>query len=1000
MKKAAILFVFFVYLFSFSIFLFSQAATSKIIGTVTDQEGLPIPGVSVVGTSPKLVGQATATTDIKGTYRLLGLQSGKYTLTFSLFRFKVYKQENINLLPEQTLSVDVNMQLGLEEEITVVAEAPLIDVRSAAQGMTLDQDVLSTLPRGRSFESLVTIIAGAAHEDRAGGIAIDGATGLENMFYVDGMETTDPLRGRRFQDAAFEFIDEVQVKSSGYNAEFGGSLGGVVNVITRSGGNEFHGEVFGYYSGSALTGKERDDLRLNPFDITKAEYVNYQDMYGKDKVHNYEVGFSLGGYIIKDRVWFFGSFLPKFQDTTRQINWLTGDIPSSSHEEKREWYNFMGKISSQALKNLRLNATVVNNFSTYTGQLPSRDGTDDSSFPYEKVGFDYPNWTVTGSADLTLGNNFMANIRGGYFTYNTRNQKLKPDRPRYSFGRVGSGASQTNAIYPELVDMYPEYIRAAGFQNFGRSELRETKKDMLNRTSINTDLTYYFNLGGEHAIKAGFQWVSLIDDVINTNAYADITFGWGSEYVIVGQEETPYKGEYGVYEVCLVNDTGDYGKASSNRYAFYLQDSWTLANNRVTLNYGLRAEKEEIPVYDSEPRLAGKSLIFNFIDKLAPRFGLVYDVFGDSSLKVFGNFAIYYDVMKLWMARGAYGGKRDIFNIYTLDDPKWWTYGEGYMPGNLVVRYDEWGDPVGMWDLTDKDLKPMSQREISLGAEKRLTTDISVSFRFVRKDLLSTIEDMGVTRVWGSEWYIGNPGEGLMRSISEGGIMPDEMPSPPKPKREYTAVNLVLEKRLSNNWLGGFSYTWSQLRGNYSGLASTERGQFSPNFLALFDRFYTERKKDMTPVDGPLPTDRPHFFKLYGSYIFDFGLSVGFVSSARTGIPVSRQIRIPSRMYIDGLMSDGRMPFLWTTNLYVEYNIKLGKTRLNINLNVDNVFDVKTAGYKYNYMISGRIRPTNDQIVNNTWEVEDFNPAPEPRFLMEYGFYPPIEARLGLRFSF
>ena len=120
-------------------------------------------------------------------------------------------------------------------------------VKSATKGMTLSTTVFETLPKGRNFDSLITIIAGAAQEDRAGGASVDGATGLENMFYIDGMDTTEIYKGSMKQEASYEFVDEVQVKSSGYQAEFGGSSGGVVNVITRSGGNEFHGEAVGYY---------------------------------------------------------------------------------------------------------------------------------------------------------------------------------------------------------------------------------------------------------------------------------------------------------------------------------------------------------------------------------------------------------------------------------------------------------------------------------------------------------------------------------------------------------------------------------------------------------------------------------------------------------------------------------------------------------------------------------------------------------------------------------
>ena len=152
------------------------------------------------------------------------------------------------------------------------------------------------------------------------------------MFYVDGTDITNPYVGVRGQGVAFEFVDEVQVKASGYQAEFGGSLGGVIQVITRQGGNAFHGDVIGYYSGSSLNGKERDTLRLGLYDINTAEYVNYQDLYGKDNVDRLEAGFNLGGYVIKDRFWFFGSLLPVFNDHDTACGLRSVDDRRGLHE--------------------------------------------------------------------------------------------------------------------------------------------------------------------------------------------------------------------------------------------------------------------------------------------------------------------------------------------------------------------------------------------------------------------------------------------------------------------------------------------------------------------------------------------------------------------------------------------------------------------------------------------------------------------------------------------
>lgn len=978
-------------------FLMAQEGTGIIEGTITDQEGTPLPGVTVEATSSKLIGRRTAFTDATGLYRLLSIPPGTYRLVYEISGFKRVSRENIILGIEQTIEVNIVMEIGgLEEQVTVVGQSPLVDVKSTTRGMTLNKAAFSVLPKGRNFDSLITVIPGVQNEGVLGGSSVDGASGLENMYYVDGMDTSDLLRGNLEQEAAFEFVEEVQVKSSGYQAEFGGSMGGVINVITRSGGNDFHGEVMGYYEGSALTGKERDSLRLNPFDLTVAEYVNYQDLYGKDKVSRFEAGFSLGGYILKDKVWFFTSVLPVFRNTTRSVEWLSGDIQSSSITQKYKWYNFLGKITAQPMKGLRLAATFVNNTSSYTGDLPSRDGGDDSTHPWESVGFSYPNWTGTLTADLVFGNNLLIGVRGGYFKTNTTNQKLKPEGLRYSF-------SDTNAQYPDLVDQYPDYVRPSGFASYDFSAGYETKKMLYSRLSANADLTYYLNWSGEHALKAGFLWVKLVADYNNTYPFDSIQFRWNQDYVVYGAEDVVYKGDYGIYVVRFAEgrppgpDIGRFGKVSSYRAAFYLQDSWT-PTHKITLNFGIRGEREDVPSFSDIPEYSGKVMEWGFFDKIAPRFGAIYDVFGDASLKLFGSYAIYYDVLKIALADGAYGAVRSRFNYYTLDDPRWWTYGEGNYPGTFINREDGY---LPSFEETDRSMKAMSQQEITLGVEKLLAEDISGTVRVLWKHMRRAIEDIGVRTPGGTIWWIGNPGYGVTLTEKNGGELEDKYPDTPRAKREYVSVNISLDKRLSNNWMAGGSYTWSRLWGNYSGLANAVTGQLYPNELSLFDRWNRALDKNLDPLDGILWTDRPHAFKFYGSYTFDFGLTLGVLSHARSGIPISRRVDSPSYWFPDGLLTDGRTPFIWTTDLYAEYNLKLGdRYGVQFNVNVTNLFNSGTAQQVYYRVNRIRIIASDDELLTGTWDYRDKDYIADPRFLKEHDYYPPIAVRLGVKFIF
>ena len=173
-------------------FLAAQTPTGKIIGKVTDIEGIPLPGVSVSAESPKLLGGAAAITDATGTFRMFALPSGTYTLTYELAGFNSLKRTDIFLQLEQTITINIKLQVAsLEEEVTVIGMSPIIDVKSTVKGKTITRDVFMSLPKGRDFTGLIGIIPGVQYEDNTGGLSVDGATGTENMWYVVGTNTTN-----------------------------------------------------------------------------------------------------------------------------------------------------------------------------------------------------------------------------------------------------------------------------------------------------------------------------------------------------------------------------------------------------------------------------------------------------------------------------------------------------------------------------------------------------------------------------------------------------------------------------------------------------------------------------------------------------------------------------------------------------------------------------------------------------------------------------------------
>jgi hypothetical protein len=995
--------------------LSAQRATGQIFGKVTDAQGDPLPGVSVQAKGPRLVGAATTVTNEQGAYRLVALTPGAYNVKYTLAGFQLLVREEIIVGAEQTLTLDVTLNASsIEEQVTVIGQSPLIDVKNTARGVAMSRQVFTLLPKGRNFDSLLVTVPGVNTEDKLAGTSVDGASGAENMWYVDGISTTNLINGTSGQGVNFDFVEEVNFKSSGYNAEYGGSLGGVVNVLTRSGGNTYHGEVLAYYTGEGLTARRRDVLQYNKFDTAvdqSAMYYAWDKYVGKQNWDNIEGGFNLGGYIIRDRVWFFASAMPNYNTTTRTLDYsiqgLSTDLNRDVHQKSVAW-NAQAKISAQPLKNLRLSAGFINNMATVRGGASGFPNSWDASttLDYDAYNFNYPNMSTSATADLVVSNNFLVSARGGFFRTNQNKQvPAATTTPYYGFRmeQPFSYAATDNLMFPEI----PANLQhGPNWQNFPRNNVLGIAKTIRQKYNANLDLTYFANIGGEHAFKIGGQFIRQGEDVDQGGQAPIVYLAWDQNLDMYG---TDYgRGTYGWYAVRGNADSGPYGsvyRAFSNQWAFYAQDSWTIGQ-KLTINAGVRAEKEYIPSYSQDPLYADlKGIDFPFSKKISPRFGLVYDVFGDSNLKIYGSFAIYQDVMKLDVAANAFGGFKWKSAYYTLDTYDFETIGvNDVYPGTHLATMDFRAPSFG---AVDPNIKPFTQREIAFGVDKKLFENFSASFRIVNKSVLYAVDDVGIVLPDVGETYfyswIGSPFIAEKYAEAKAAdLMPEGVPNMPKAKRDYWAVNFGLDKRLSNNWLMGFSATWSSLRGNYSGLANAdENGRNNPNGERSFDLWHFQQDYYMNPIDGPLPTDRPFVFKLYGSYVFPMGLTVGGVMQAMSGTPLTTSWNVDGPGYYPYNRGDlGRMPFLYYADAYVEYNLRLGnRYGLQFSVNLTNVFNVESATNIINTVYRDNISPGDDALLTSTW-VPDPTAKKDGMFGMASAFFRPFEARLGMKFSF
>src|SRR5690242_1199166 len=240
---------------------FGQETTGGIQGTVKDPQGAVIPGATVEVSSPALIGKKTTTTNSSGFYRIEQLPPGAYTITVTAAGFAPQSQTNLQLNVGALPTINVTLAVGgVTQDVIVAAAVETIDISQSKIQTNVSQATVDALPKGRSFQSLIPLAPGARQEplqggregDRTNGFQIDGAADGENVYLIDGVNVTNIQVGGVGKSFQMDFVKEVQIKSSGFEAEFGGALGGVINTVPKSGSNSWHGEVKSYFETAKL----------------------------------------------------------------------------------------------------------------------------------------------------------------------------------------------------------------------------------------------------------------------------------------------------------------------------------------------------------------------------------------------------------------------------------------------------------------------------------------------------------------------------------------------------------------------------------------------------------------------------------------------------------------------------------------------------------------------------------------------------------------------------
>jgi outer membrane receptor protein involved in Fe transport len=1045
----------------FTMSAFAQSSTTgSIEGTVTDPQGGVVPNATVTVSGSNLITPQTAQTDDEGRFRVLNLPPGRYTVTVGAtagFGETVRNDVEVNLSKTSTADVQLGIA-GTTANVTITDTAGAsVDVNTNTSGTNVSTEQFSNFPTQRTVQSLYTIaptvtrsgLRDASGRDRDPSVA--GSSGPENNYILDGVNTTDPAFGGSGANLPFEFVQEVEIKTGAYGAEYGKSTGGIFNVITKSGGNEFRGDAFGFFTTKGLVRETKN------FPFTGAAPNGFSEV---------DAGFDIGGPIKKDKLWFFGAFNPQ----RRENQFLTQTFRSNV-ENKITTPFYSGKITYGVNQNNTLTFSTFGDFTKQEGFLfgNSGFGADPASFrgTIETGGHNYTarlNSTITPTwiGEFAFGLHFQrANTLPDASVANTALITdafaiLAPNGTVRTPTETTATTSQTvtlGGVDTVVTQGRVAFIQGAGTlqrnfvqQGFGLFSIQDR-----DRMEFQARLQ---NIYGRHTFKYGFEYNRNKYDIDQRSSGPTQTFGTQGLNLIGGAGNNTANGfrvtnnfvvctQRGATVVCpsaagtsrisaaiaagqgptgatgAITDVITANEAlnapllvrSSTRVrdfqlvaetrtdveSFYIQDDYKLSRN-VMFNFGLRWDYQQ--AYGNEGQSYLK--LNNFKDNLQPRVGLIWDFTGKGKGKLFANFARFLETpipLDINVRAGSENSQTDKnFNVSRINAPA----------GSVIVPGISGTTSTGAVNLgaettpLDPDLKPQTVNEFTAGLEYEVMQDLAVGFRGIYRPQGTVIEDGSFDD--GDHYFIFNPGESLTDRLAEE-ITGQRFG---RARRYYRALELTATKRFTNNYQFIASYVFSSLIGNYEGLFRNDNGQSDPNITSLFDLVSL-----LNNTYGRLPNDRPHQFKFDGSYRTPFKLLIGASFRAQSGIPFNQLVPHPVYGNNEGFgvprgtaivpnntvtaagfpnvvdsIGGTRTPTTYNLDLNAYYPIQFGENRqLRFQADWFNVFNNQRA-----------IRLDETFLINSG--VTGVAPVANPFYGKGTIFQFPSSLRLGVKFQF
>lgn len=1041
--------------------------TGTVEGVVTDPNGAVVPNASVTLSGPNLIRAQTTTSGADGTYRFSSVPPGRYTLDVAATSgFNTFRQENVEVNLTRSTTANITLALaGANVNVDVVA-TPEIDQSTNTTGANVSTEFFSNIPTSRTVQGLYTIaptvarsgLRDASGRDRDPSVA--GSSGPENNYILDGINTTDPAFGGGGANLPFEFVQEVQIKTGAFGADQGLSTGGVFNVITKTGGNEFRGDVFAY-------GLPKSFVRdTKNFPLTGLAPNGYSEL---------DAGVDIGGPIIKNRLTFFAAFNPQF----RTNNYLTQTFRQEV-EGKIKTPFYSGKLSWVVNNNNTLTFSTFGDFTKETGHLFAGSG-----FGNNLASFAGTRETGGSNYTVRLNSNIRQNWIGEFaFGIHKQRNNVFPDPSvadvALNFDNFAilqnngtvAPVTQTGTAGPTNVG-FVDFVFSPGgklARSFTRDGFGLFQEQARNRWEASAR---FQNIFDNHTVKYGFEFYRNKYDNFQTSSGPSRTFadplGVGANVpadrrsvngfrvtnnftvcttrgtqiicpTLAGINAlnpaamagtlppgftlntapttiTPDEALNNPFLVRLSTRVRDFTLNAQTRTdveGFYIQDDWRVMSN-LQFNIGVRWDYQQAYNAASETYLK----LNNWFDNLQPRLGFSWDPWGKGKTKIFANYARFVETpIPLDINVRAGGGLSQTdknFNVNTYGAPEGSTIATGFGVLNLGAG----ATPI------PEGLKPQTVNEFTAGFEHQLMNNVTFGFRGIYRPQGSVIEDGSYDD--GNCYFLFNPGETKTDAVvalleREGCLNGAGQPTSQdilaggdlfgRARRFYRGLEFTLNRRFANNFSFNTSYVFSSLIGNYEGLFRNDNGQSDPNITSLFDL------PQLLPFTyGRLPNDRPHQFKFNGSYQTPFNLVVSGNFYIQSGIPFSALV--PHEVYgnnegfcrrdigVCAQRGTSLIPDLGANSFGVTTAIGKNRTPTTFNLDLGAYYPIRfseniqlrfTADW-FNVTNSQRA-VTLDQTAFINSGIAGVPPVANPFFGSGAVFQYPSAIRLGAKFSF